>query len=79
MENYGGEEEVTENKSIEQGGLSSSEEAFMQGYLEDGNVPECAECGGALDDDKTLVSRDIEEEKLNFCSSTCADEFEESV
>jgi len=79
MENYGGEEESKEKQVIEQGGLSSSEEGFMQGYMDDEEIPECAECGGALENDKNPILRDVDDEKLNFCSSSCADEFEESV
>jgi hypothetical protein len=79
MENYGGEEELQKNQVIEQGGLSSSEEAFMHGYMDDEDIPECSECGGALDDEKTVVKKEIDGENLSFCSKTCVEDFEESI
>jgi hypothetical protein len=78
MDEYGGDENSDEN-SLEQGGLSSEEKGFMQGYLDEDETPECAECGAALDNEKTLIKKEIEEESYVFCSKICSDEFQESI
>lgn len=56
----------------------SDDESFMEGYDEDETVEECAECGLALKEGKK-VTREIEGDEYNFCSETCAKEFEESI
>ncbi|PIN76459.1 hypothetical protein COV17_02410 [Candidatus Woesearchaeota archaeon CG10_big_fil_rev_8_21_14_0_10_36_11] len=80
MENYNNEEEETpsEKHSVEEGNINSSEEAFMQGYMDDEEVEECAECGTAVEKEKKVV-KEINGEELTFCSKTCAHEYEESL
>ena len=57
MENYSieGDEASTEKHSVEEGNINSSEEAFMQGYNDDEDVEECAECGTAVEKEKKLI------------------------
>ena len=77
MEEYG--EDDSKESFIEQEGLSSEEKGFMQGYLDDDEAPECSECGAALNDDKNLIKKEIDEEPHLFCSKSCSEEFEESI
>ena len=68
----------SEQPSIEEGAVDSSEEAFMQGYNSDGdNVKECEECGAAIQEDD--VKKEIEGQEHHFCSKICAEEFEEGL
>jgi hypothetical protein len=80
MENtmFDGEHDATEEQMVDQGGLDSSEEAFMKGYSEDEEVIECAECGAAVNDEKKIVEL-IDEEEHTFCSETCLKDFKESM
>ena len=50
----------------------------MEGYLEDEETTECAECGGAVSPEKK-VTKAFEGEEYAFCSANCAEEFEESL
>ena len=75
---YEDTEDPSEEQAVEQSDMESTEEGFVQGYSEDDEVLECAECGGAVKEEKKIV-RQIEEESYTFCSKDCADEFEESV
>ncbi|HLD01142.1 MAG TPA: hypothetical protein VJC39_05340 [Candidatus Nanoarchaeia archaeon] len=56
---------------------STSEEGFIQGYLNEEDVQQCAECDSALHKDE-VVTRKIQEEAYKFCSNDCADDFEDS-
>ena len=71
------DEEVTEEPKGEEE-VDSSEDGFMQGYLDEEETQECVECGAAVREDKKTV-REIENETYVFCSKGCADEFEESM
>ncbi len=71
-------EDGSEDQAVEQTNMESTEEGFVQGYAEDDEVLECAECGGAVKEEKKVV-RQIEEDSYTFCSKDCADEFEESM
>tara|TARA_Y100000310_G_C20486944_1_gene717330 strand:- start:75 stop:344 length:270 start_codon:yes stop_codon:yes gene_type:complete len=73
-----GEQDATEEQMLDQDGLDSAEEGFMKGYSEDDEVIECSECGSAVSDEKKIV-KEIEGEKVTFCSETCAKEYEESL
>lgn len=73
MKNHPDDEEVKEVIDEEE-----SEEGFMDGYSEDEEVEECAECGSAVEQE-TKVTRKVEGEDYVFCSKKCADEFEESI
>ena len=80
MESYllNGEQDATEGQLVEQGGMDSNEEAFMKGYTEDDVVIECAECGGAVTEEKRVIE-EIDGEKQVFCCADCAKEFKESL
>lgn len=52
-------------------------EGFMKGYSDEEKVVECAECGGAIKENR--LSKDFDGETYTFCSEVCAEEFEESV
>jgi len=79
MEKYDFEDEESSNKkNLEQEGLESTEEGFMEGYADDEKVDECAECGSAVDDEKRL-GKEIDGESYVFCSKDCAEEFEENM
>ena len=62
--------------------LNASDEeedsGFMQGYADDSEVPECAECGSALNSEKKFTQL-IDGETHRFCSKECMKEFEESI
>lgn len=78
MEDYDYESDEEEVESpIEQGGLSSTEEGFMKGYLDEDKVKECAECGAALRHNS--LAKEIDGEELNFCSRSCAEDYKESL
>ena len=71
------DEEVTEEPKGEEE-VDSSEDGFMQGYLDEEETQECVECCAAVREEKKTV-REIENETYVFCSKGCADEFEESM
>ena len=77
-------DEVTEESPLQQEGeeeaegeVDTPEEGFLKGYSEDEEVQECAECGGAVGEEKK-VAKEIEGESYTFCSKHCKEEFEES-
>ncbi|MBU0470877.1 MAG: hypothetical protein KKA62_02905 [Nanoarchaeota archaeon] len=79
MENYVFDEDVkSTEKVIEQEDLESSEEGFLRGYGEEDEVEECAECGSAVDEEKK-VTKNIDGEDQVFCSTDCAEDFEENL
>ncbi len=80
MDNYVfDEEESTDTPEVLDEEESTEEEgAFMKGYEKDEEPEECAECGGAVKEEKKVV-REFEEEEYVFCSKDCAEEFEESL
>jgi hypothetical protein len=80
MENYVFDGEEKENKEMlgDDAETSGDDESFMEGYLEDEETTECAECGGAVTPEKK-VSKEFEGEEYTFCSANCAEEFEESL
>ena len=77
MDNYAldGDENSTE-KLMEE--LESSEEGFLKGYSDEEEVGECAECGSAVNEENR-VEKEVDGEKIAFCSKSCADEFEENL
>lgn len=78
MEDYDYESDEEEVESpIEQGGLSSTEEGFMKGYLDEDEIKECSECGTALRN--SVIAKEIEGEELYFCSRSCVEEYKESL
>ena len=54
-----------------------AKDGFMEGYLDDEKVHECAECGSAIRDKG--IQKEIDSEKLIFCSQICVEEYEESL
>jgi hypothetical protein len=71
------EEAKSEEPTVEQGALDTSEEGFMKGYMDDDDGKECAECGDAIRTD--FVEKAIDGEKHIFCTELCAQEFEEGI
>jgi hypothetical protein len=72
------DEEDVMNEERSEEGDASSEDGFMEGYLDDDKVVECDECGTAVKPEKK-VTKEIEGEEHTFCSKNCAQEFEESL
>ena len=72
------EKKTEESPSVDEGTVDSTEEGFMKGYMDEGNVEECEECGSAVDKEHKEL-REIDGETHLFCSKTCAEEFEESL
>ncbi|MBI2103231.1 hypothetical protein HYT55_05285 [Candidatus Woesearchaeota archaeon] len=70
------EETTEEHKGEEE--VDSSEDGFMQGYLDEEEAQECVECGAAVREEKKAV-REVDGETYVFCSDNCANEFEESM
>tara|TARA_Y100000310_G_scaffold339460_1_gene432152 strand:+ start:2020 stop:2271 length:252 start_codon:yes stop_codon:yes gene_type:complete len=62
-------EELTDSDEI-----NPEEEGFMQGYNEDHNPSECANCGKILI--KGFIEEKIKDETYRFCSEECASKFE---
>lgn len=78
-----GEFIIDENKEQKDSGedygdISSSEEGFIKGYMEESDVEECEECGDALEPGKKVI-RMIDDEEHFFCSDICANEYMESM
>jgi formamidopyrimidine-DNA glycosylase len=71
------DEDVTAEQLVEQDGMDGTEEGFMQGYSEEEEVIECAECGTAIHEKK--ITKEIDGESLNFCSVTCVVDYKESI
>ena len=78
MENHVFEGDGDSTEKLLEEGLESSEEGFLKGYSDEDEVNECAECGSAVDEEKK-VEKDVDGEMLVFCSSSCAEEFEENL
>ena len=72
-----GEEDKSEEPTVEQGALDTSEEGFMKGYMDEEDVKVCAECGDAIKE--KFVKKEIDGEKRLFCSESCAEDYEESI
>ncbi len=58
-------------------GDDDGESGFMNGYVDEEDVEECAECGSAIHEKK--VVKTIDGESYVFCSEICAKEFEETL
>jgi hypothetical protein len=58
-------------------GDEDQESGFMDGYTDDEEVEECAECGSAIHE--TKIVKIIDGETYNFCSEACAKEFEDTI
>ena len=67
-----------EKVSVEEDEISSQEDGFMRGYLDEEETKECAECGAAVAEEKA-ITKEIEGENYSFCSRTCAQDFEDSM
>jgi len=80
MEIY--EHEITdgeeEKSTVEEGGLDSSEEAFMKGYDNEEKIKECPECGASIEEDEG-IELEIDGDKQKFCSKVCADDYKEGL
>ena len=67
-------EALEENDSIDE-----AEEAFMQGYLNEEEILECAECGLSLDEITKPIRKELNDEEVLFCSKSCLQDYEESL
>ena len=72
------DEDSDSTEKVVEDGLESSEEGFMRGYSDDEESKECAECGSAINEENK-VEKELEGEKIAFCSQTCAEEFVENL
>lgn len=70
-------EDLTEEELLEEGSISSEEEAFMRGYEDEEEEVTCDECGTAIRGKK--IKKKVEGEIYHFCSKDCAEEFEENL
>ncbi|HLD79249.1 MAG TPA: hypothetical protein VJA18_01690 [Candidatus Nanoarchaeia archaeon] len=77
MDNYVFDEDTDSTEKVLEDSLESSEEGFMRGYSDEEEADECAECGSAVSEEKK-IEKEVDGEKLTFCSVSCADEFEEN-
>ena len=57
---------------------SSDESSFMEGFMKDEDIVECAECDSAIASGEEIVE-DVEGDKHPFCSKVCFEEFKESI
>jgi len=78
MENYSFEEdnELKEQEEQVEEEADAPEEGFIKGYAEDEEVSECAECGGAVKEEKKLT-KEFDSESFIFCCKDCAKDFED--
>jgi YHS domain-containing protein len=79
MEIY--EQEIIEEEdksTVEEGGLDTSEEAFMKGYDNEEKIKECPECGASIEQDEEIIAK-IDGENLVFCSKSCAEDYKEGL
>ena len=70
-------EDLKDAPSVTEGTADTTEEAFLQGYLDEEDMEECAECGEVLRE-KT-ISKTFEGEMQQFCSADCVEDYEESM
>jgi len=78
MKNYVFDGEEEEKENVEEGDSASDDEGFIDGFMEDDEITECAECGGAVTEEKKVV-KEIEGEEYTFCSDACAKEYQEGL
>ncbi len=78
MENYVFDDGPHKRGEKSEEDFESPEEGFMEGYSEDEEVEECAECGSAIDEESRIV-KEIDGEVYKFCSENCAKEFEDGL
>lgn len=71
------EKDPSGEQLLDEGSISSEEEAFMRGYSDEDEVVACAECGTALRE--KVVIKSFEGEKYKFCCEDCAKEYEEGL
>ncbi|MFC1769369.1 hypothetical protein ACFLZX_06430 [Nanoarchaeota archaeon] len=65
--------EEEREKLVESDSISPTEEAFMEGAEDKGELGVCAKCGKPLSQKKEeVVEKEIDGEIMWFCSSDCA-------
>ena len=58
---------------VEEDGMNTAEEGFSQGAEDGGDLGTCATCDKVLGDrDANIVEKEINNEKVFFCSDECA-------
>lgn len=62
---------------VEDDQIEPFEEGFMMGADIDGQHAKCRRCGRLLISPKNVIEREVEGEKIRFCSNYCADKFEQ--
>ena len=71
------EKDPSGEQLLDEGSISSEEEAFMRGYSDEDEVITCSECGSALREKKII--KEFEGERHLFCCADCAKDFEEGL
>jgi len=71
------EKDPSGEQLLDEGSISSEEEAFMRGYSDEEEVATCSECGSALRE--TKITKSFEGEAQHFCCKDCAQEYEEGL
>ena len=79
---YVGEEEgIYDGETAEDLGdgdeINEIEEGFMKGYKEGERIAKCANCKKILTDEHGVVEHEHDSHLYRFCSSDCANKFEE--
>ena len=75
MDNYTDETNIQKLSTYED---SSDESSFMEGFMKDEDIVECAECDSAIAKGEE-VAENIDGENHHFCSKVCLEEFKESI
>ncbi len=63
-------------KLVEDDEIEPEEEGFMEGAEREGKNAKCRKCGKILVDED-FVEKEIDDEVMRFCSSECAEEYED--
>ena len=71
------EKDPSGEQLLDEGSISSEEEAFMRGYSDEEEVQACSECGNALRE--TKIVKNFEGQNHTFCCEDCAKEYAEGL
>ena len=55
----------------------NSDEAFMEGFEDEMEVDECAECGSDLREE--TFQKTIDGDSLSFCTTDCAKDYKDTI
>lgn len=73
------QDELQENAEIDAGDITSSEQVFLDGYHEQPQAVECAECSCLLEEAAKVLKKVFEDEELLFCSRSCIRDYQDSL